>query len=151
MHVLTVETDAPHGRGTYSEWRPTGVAGIERIFQFEGPSSPRKRIFPNGGVELLVNLGAPYRAVVGAGPEQLRTAWLSGIQSGPVVIEQPAYQSVLGVRLHATGAYALLGRPMREVSDLAVELRDLVGAEADGLHERCYAAPSAEARFRLLA
>ncbi len=72
-------------------------------------------------------------------------------QSGPAVVEQPAHQSVLGVRLHATGAYALLGRPMREVSDLTVELRDLIGDEAGELHERCHEAPTVDARFRLLA
>jgi AraC-like DNA-binding protein len=152
MNVLTVETDTPHGRGTYSEWRPAHLAGVERIFHFEGPTAhPRKRIFPNGSVELLVNLGAPYRVVAGAGPEHLETVWLGGTQSGPLVVEQPAYQSVLGVRLHATGAYALFGRPMREVHDLTVHLTDLVGGEADELHARCHEAVSVDARFRVLA
>src|SRR5262249_42562082 len=44
--------------------------------------------------------------------------------------------------------YALLARPMREISELVVDLEDLVGRAASELVERCYDAASIEERLR---
>jgi len=150
MKILTRHNDSQLGGGTYCEWRPARLAGsVEVIWYFKGPtSSVRKRILPNGTVELLVNFGEPYRTIEGAGPELLVTAWLAGLQSGPIVGEQPLRQDVMGVRLLPAGAYALLARPMREISELVVDLEDLVGRAASELVERCYDAASIEERLR---
>jgi AraC-like DNA-binding protein len=99
-------------------------------------------------VEMLVNFGEPYRTISGAGPELLKKAWLAGLQSGPMVSEQPPRQDVMGVRLCPAGAHALMDRPMREISELIVDLEDLVGGAADELAERCYDAASIEERLR---
>src|SRR5215470_6926884 len=124
MKLSTIHNDTPLGPWIYSEWQPLYLAGlVEVIWYFKGPtSSTRKRILPNGMVEMLVNFGEPYRTISGAGPELLVTAWLSGLQSGPIVGEQPARQDVMGVRLLPAGAYALLARPMREITELVVDL-----------------------------
>lgn len=124
---------------------------VEVIWHSEGTSHGRERIFPNGTVELLVNLGEPFRLVEGRGEERFTTTWLSGLQSGPQVIEGPVRHRVLSVRLRPAGAYALLAMPLREVSGLMVDLRDLVGPAADELAERCRDAPSVEECFRLVA
>jgi AraC-like DNA-binding protein len=122
---------------------------VDVVWHFKGPtSSTRKRVLPNGMVEMLINFGAPYRTISGAGPELLKTAWLAGLQSGPMVGAQPPRQDVMGVRLCPAGAYALLGAPMREISELVVDLEDLVGRAADDLAERCYDAATVEERFR---
>src|SRR5262245_33664755 len=148
MHNYT-----PLGPWTYSEWRPHPLADmaglVEVIWYFKGPtSSARKRILPNGTVEMLVNFGEPYRTITGAGPELLKTAWLAGLQSGPMVSAQPPRQDVMGVRLCPAGAYALMDGPAREISELVVDLEDLVGRAANELAERCYDAASVEERFR---
>src|SRR5262245_33455880 len=150
MKISTLHNDTLLGSWTYSEWRPPHLAGlVEVIWYFKGPtSSTRKRVLPNGMVELLVNFGEPYRTISGAGPELLTTAWLGGLQLGPMVCEQPPRQDVMGVRLRPAGAYALLARPMREISELVVDLEDLVGRAADELAEQCYDAASVEEQLR---
>jgi AraC-like DNA-binding protein len=154
MKISTLHNDTSLGSWTYNEWRPHHLAGapsglVDVIWYFKGPtSSARKRILPNGMIEMLVNFGEPYRTIAGAGPESLTTAWLAGLQSGPVVCEQPPRQDVMGVRLRPAGAYALLNRSMRGISELVVDLEDLVGRAAGELAERCYDAASIEERLR---
>ncbi len=150
MKISILHNDTPFGPWTYSEWRPPHLARlVEVIWYFKGPtSSVRKRVLPNGMVEMLVNFGEPYRTISGAGPELLKKAWLAGLQSRPMVSAQPPRQDVMGVRLCPAGAYALLGRPVREISELVVDLEDLVGRAADELSERCHDAPSVEDRLR---
>src|SRR5215510_9240401 len=153
MNISTLYNYTPLGPWTYSEWRPHPLADmaglVEVIWYFKGPtSSARKRILPNGTVEMLVNFGEPYRTITGAGPELLKTAWLAGLQSGPMVSAQPPRQDVMGVRLCPAGAYALMEGPMREISELIVDLEDLVGRAARELAERCYDAASIEERLR---
>jgi AraC-like DNA-binding protein len=150
MKISSLHNATPLGHWTYSEWRPLHLAGlVEVVWYFKGPtSSARKRVLPNGMVEMLVNFGEPYRTISGAGPELLKTAWLSGLQSGPVVCEQPSRQDVMGVRLRPAGAYALLNGPMREISELVIDVEDLLGRAADELAERCYDAASIEERLR---
>jgi AraC-like DNA-binding protein len=64
------------------------------------------------------------------------------------VTKQPRSHHVLGIRLHPAGAYALFATPLRTITGLVVELRELVGPAADELVERCREAASPEARFR---
>jgi AraC-like DNA-binding protein len=108
-------------------------------------------VFPNGRVELLINFGAPYRLLDYRGADHCRIAWLGGPQAGPLMLYQPMRQDVMGVRLLPAGAYGLLSRPMRDVVGLSVDLADLVGPAAAELAERCDAAASVGARFRIVA
>jgi len=149
----TVRGVSTLGSWTYRIWRPRELQGlVDHLWAYDGPSSHRrKRVFPNGCVELILNFGEAYRLVEGAGVEMCRTAWLSGPQRGPILLEQPTYQHVIGVRLRPAGAHGVVGRPMRETTGLALNLSDLVGAEADELLERCEEARSIERRFRVVA
>src|SRR5262245_38525942 len=135
---------SPLGCWSYSVWRPPGLSGlVDHFWAYDGPSSHRrKRVFPNGRVELLLNFGDPYRLVQGAGAEVCRNAWLGGPQMGPIVLEQPAHQHVIGVRLRPAGAYAVVARPMRETTGLSLDLADLIGPEASELLEHCERATS---------
>src|SRR5262245_48244589 len=147
-----MHNDTPLGPWTYSEWRPHPLADlaglVEVIWYFKGTtSSARKRILPNGTVEMLVNFGEPYRTITGAGPELLKTAWLAGLQSGPMVGAQPPRQDVMGVRLCPAGAYALMEGQMREISEMVVDLKNLDGRSAAELAEGCYDADSREDRL----
>jgi AraC-like DNA-binding protein len=151
--IAAVAGDSPLGTWRYGEWRPPGPAGaVELLWEFEGPTtSVRKRIFPNGCLELILNLGDSYRLVSGAGPTRLGTGWLGGLLSAPVVVDQPVRQRVVGIRLRPGGAYAVLGRPLHELAGLHVDLGDLIGDDADRMLEACHAAGSTAARFRRLA
>jgi AraC-like DNA-binding protein len=153
MAIETVGGVSPLGRWSYSVWRPPRLGAlVDHVWAYDGPSSHRrKRVFPNGRVELILNFGEPYRLVEGAGAKVCRRTWISGPQVGPILLEQPAHQHVAGVRLHPAGALALVARPMRETTGLAVNLTDLVGPQADDLLERCEAADSVMSRFRVVA
>jgi hypothetical protein len=78
MKISTLHNETPLGSWTYSEWRPPHLAGtVEVIWYFKGPtSSERKRVLPNGMVEMLVNFGEPYRTISGAGPELMKSRWI---------------------------------------------------------------------------
>ena len=153
MRIETARGVFPTGSWTFSTWRPPHLAGVvDHLWAYSGPSSHRrKRVFPNGRVELLINFGDPYRLLDYRGVDHCRIAWLGGPQVGPLVVHQPLHQNVMGVRLLPAGAYGLLARPMRDVVGLSVDLADLVGPAAGELAERCDAAPSVAARFRIVA
>ena len=153
LGLETVRGVSPLGGWRYSVWRPPELHGlVDHLWAYDGPSSHRrKRVFPNGCVELLLNFGAPYRLVEGAGADVCRSAWVGGPQVGPIVLEQPAQQHLIGARLRPAGAYAVVARPMRETTGLSLDLADLIGPEASELLERCEETTSLESRFRVLA
>jgi methylphosphotriester-DNA--protein-cysteine methyltransferase len=149
VHIEAAHTDGALGRFVYHEWRPPLFAGlVERIWYSRGTAAlPRKRIFPNGTLELLVNLGEPMRLIAGTGADRFARGSLSGLQSGPIVIEMSASHETLGMRLRPAGAYALLALPLHALSDATVDLHDLVGRASAELIERCHGAATVEQRF----
>ncbi len=152
MRIETVRGVSPLGPWSYSSWRPPRLAAfVDHVWCFSGPTAHRrKRVLPNGRVDLLLNFAEPYRILHGSGAENCRVAWLGGPQVGPVLVQQPARQEVLGVRLRPAGAHGLLSRPMRDVTGLSVDLADLIGPAAGELAERCDAAVSVAARFQVV-
>ena len=132
----------------YREHRcPEHAEHVDFLWDFEGPTRhARKRILPNGKAELIVNLGERYRLLEGRGPE-LFGSTLSGLQTAPLVIEQPSWQRVLGVRLKPAGAYALTGAQLADACGLSVDAGDLFGPAATELVERCHEARGIEQRF----
>lgn len=150
--IVTTDIDSDLGCWTSSLWQPPHLARwIERFWYSAGTTAvSRERLLPNGLVELAICLAEPHKLIEGTGTETLRMC-LTGLQTGPMVIEHPGYHRVLGLRLHPAGAYALLSLPMREVSGLTVDLRDLVGPTATELAERCHDALSVERCFEIAA
>jgi AraC-like DNA-binding protein len=142
------------GRWTLTESRPRHLARfVESIWCFEGSlAHARERHFPNGLLELVVQLDDRFHFVNDRSRERCAPNCLAGLQTGPTIIEAPPGRScVLGVRLHPAGAYAVVGSPLHEVSGRVVDLDDLVGRSASRLAERCDDAGSAEARIRCAA
>jgi AraC-like DNA-binding protein len=152
VSVVTLRNEGPFGCWTSSHLRPAHLRGlVDDLWYSEGTTTiTGERIFPNGKVEVVLVLSEPYRLVEGAGP-RLLTSTVSGLQSRPLVIAGPSRHRVLGMRLRPRAAYAVLAWPMHELTDLTVDLRDLVGREAAVLAERCHDARSAEACLGLAA
>jgi AraC-like DNA-binding protein len=148
--VVRFEHDTPLGRFLYAEWRPAHLAVFVDVFWHARGSAtfPRKRLFPNGRIELLVNLGDPIRLVEGVGSPVLKSGWLSGMHAKPVVIECSGRVDTLGIRLKPAGAFALLARPLRDISGWTLDLADVVGRAAAELAERCFEAGTTDDRFR---
>src|SRR6185369_2860143 len=101
MRIESAHGVSQLGAWSYSTWRPSHLTGlVDHVWAFDGPSiHRRKRVFPNGRVELLLNFGDPYRVVEGGDTALRAAAWIGGPQAGPMVVEQPAQQHVLGIRL----------------------------------------------------
>jgi AraC-like DNA-binding protein len=152
VRVTTLHNDDALGRWIYHEWRPPLLAGlVDRFWYSSGTAAlPRKRIYPNGMVELIVTMGEPMRLVEGKGIDRFIAGTLSGLHSGPITLEMGTSQETLGLRLRPAGAYALLARPMGEISDLTLNLDALVGRVARELAERLRGAASVAERFRLV-
>ena len=148
--VVRFEHDNALGRFSYAEWRPPHLSPLVDLFWYaEGTAAfPRKRLFPNGRIELLVNLGDPIRLVEGVGSSVLKSGWLSGLHARPVVIDCPGRVRTLGVRLKPAGCLALVSRPLHEISGWTLDLADLVGGAAQELAERCFEADSTDDRLR---
>ena len=149
MQITRIAVESPRGAWIYHECRPAHLAGfVELVWHSTGEAfEPRDRHFPDPTLELLVNLGDPFRLVEPTGAETFRTTWLAGVQSGPVVTEQPRRHTVLGVRLRPAGAFAVLGIPLGEVAGVVVDLHDVVGRAADELVARCGNSTSIDERF----
>lgn len=147
--------DSPLGRWTTAQWTPGHLAGlVDSLWYFEGfVALPRERIFPDGRADLIVHLGPRYGQVEGSRVERYSTVCLSGILLRSNLIEAPPGEcAVLGVRLHPAGAYALLGRPLHDLSGITVDLADLAAPlDSAELAERCALASSPEGRLRAAA
>jgi AraC-like DNA-binding protein len=151
MRITTATNDDHRGHWSYREWRPGALERfVELIWESEGTTTEEfDRHFPHGRIELLLNLGGDRFDLVEPDGPGFKSTWLVGILMRPTVCTQPRRHRVLGIRLHPAGAYALFATPLREITGLVVELRDVVGASGDELVERCRAAESTEERFRM--
>jgi AraC-like DNA-binding protein len=143
--MLQVESLEPFA---YREHRSRELAEhVDFLWYFEGPTRDRrKRILPNAKAELIVSLGRRYRLVEGRGPEWFDGS-VSGLQTAPMVVEQPPFQRVLGVRLKPAGAYALTRGQLGATCGLSVDLDDMFKLDARELVERCHDARTIEQRF----
>jgi AraC-like DNA-binding protein len=146
------QQDTLLGRWTLARWTPRALGwAVEGAWYFEGSlTRSRERHFPRGTVELVVHLGPVYGRVHAERVEPFSSACLSGLLLGSEVIEAPPGPSaVLGVRLRPLGAYALLGRPLDELTDLTVDLADVMPGTVSELEDRCRAGGTPEERVRI--
>jgi len=158
MAVVLRRVDSELGCWTHAEWTPDEgdpLAGaIDRIWDFDGTlNSARERTFPNGMVELIVQLDEPHRAVheavTGA---HFPAVCVGGLMTTAGVVEAPPRRCrVLGVRLHPVGAFAVLAEPLHAIAEATVDLRDVLGRAASELGERCFDAPNGAARVGIAA
>ena len=154
MAIVAQGFDSNLGRWTHTEWRPSpgdplGWA-VERVWDFDGMAAhPQERAFPNGLLELIVQLDDRYLDVHPTGTTPTPAACVTGIFSGPIVVRAPRRPSrVLGVRLHPAGAWALLAHPLCDLADVTGDLEDLLGRTAAELAERCADAATGIERVR---
>ncbi|MDI2124601.1 AraC family transcriptional regulator [Yinghuangia seranimata] len=127
----------------------------ERAAYVGGPRSHYAvRLVPTGRVALIVNFGPPYTRFARLRDPQPRTrpigSLFSGLEDSPGVCEHPGDHDALRVELTPLGAYRLLAMPLSELSNSVVELRDVLGREADELAERLAATRDWTRRFDLL-
>ncbi len=105
-------------------------------------------MFPNGRLEIVVQFDQPHRPVVGGGWDgPFPSACTSGLQVAPFVIEgPPGRMRVLGLRLHPTAAFRLLGVPLGELTGGTFDVGDLLGRAGRALEVRLHCARDGAAR-----
>jgi AraC-like DNA-binding protein len=154
MPIVAQYFDSNLGRWTHSAWRPAPGHPLEwavdLVWDFDGMAAhPQERVFPNGHLELIVQLDDRYLDVTAAGAVPTPAACVTGIFSRPAVVQAPRRPCrVLGVRLRPAGAWALLAHPLYQLAELTADLGDLLGRAGDELAERCHDAGSGIERVR---
>ncbi|HUF35695.1 MAG TPA: AraC family transcriptional regulator [Gemmatimonadales bacterium] len=156
MTIVSQRFDSALGRWTHTGWRPRPGDpldwAVERIWDFDGmAAAPQERVFPNGRIELILQLDERYLDVTPTGVLPTPAACVTGIHSRASRVQAPRRACrVLGVRLHPAGAWTLLGHPLGELADLTADLGDLLGRGAAELAARCHDADSGTVRVRLV-
>jgi AraC-like DNA-binding protein len=113
-----------------------------------GPGG-RARVVPTGNATLMVNLrDDSFRPYVGA-DDSLGGAILAGPRSRAMVVEGGADAALLCVAFAPGAAGAFLPLPLSELTDRAVDLREVLGPAAAVLRERVAAEPTDAGRFRV--
>jgi AraC-like DNA-binding protein len=136
------------------EFRPYQLKGVvASIWHFAGSvPQARERHVADGFVQLVMPFEGPFDLVYRGNRQRCPITSFAGVQTGPTFVESAASRScVLGIRLYAAGAYALIGTPLNETTDRLIDLGDLVGSAAAEFADRCAMAPSGEARVRIAA
>jgi AraC-like DNA-binding protein len=154
MTIASQYIDTDLGRWVHTEWRPGPqdplAWAVERVWDFDGmAAAPQERVFPNGLVELIVQLDDRYHDVLDSGCVVTPVTCVTGVFSAPIVVQAPRRRCrVLGVRLHPAGAWVALRHPLAELADTTTDLEGVLGPAASELAERCHDAPSGIERVR---
>jgi AraC-like DNA-binding protein len=112
-----------------------------------------RREVPVREVTLILNLGPRYELRDPAEPlgtGARRGSFVAGLWDKPVMVGHGGEARGVEVRLTPLGARKLLGIPMGELTNEAVELEDVLGTGADELIERLADAGGPRERFALL-
>ncbi|WP_454345596.1 helix-turn-helix domain-containing protein [Streptomyces canus] len=137
-------------------WHP-GLRPYLRSYvgYWEAVATPYEaRLVPTGHATLLISLAEPFSQVrrlgVRDGGSGRIGSLVVGLEDRPAICTHPGGQEAIRVQFTPLGAYRLFGLPMGELTNLAVEVRDVLGPGADVLVERMAATPDWAARFDLL-
>ncbi len=116
----------------------------------------REHVIPDGTVELIIDLRDEPRRLYDrearARHRTFRASWVSGPQSGHIVIDVRAGASMIGAHFRPGGAGPILGLPAEAITDNVVELADLWsgGSASQELRERLLGARGPAAKFKIL-
>ncbi|RJQ82861.1 AraC family transcriptional regulator [Pseudonocardiaceae bacterium YIM PH 21723] len=109
-----------------------------------------RRLAALGSVLMLIELDSPHRGRVAGTPQPPDRSPVVGLTDRPLLFTQYGRERGLLAELTPLGARALLGLPLRLISNTAVCAADLLGTEAGRLSERLIEARTWADRFQLL-
>jgi AraC-like DNA-binding protein len=109
----------------------------------------RRRQAPTGVCAMILSLGPPIRLYGPAGPT-LPTSFLAGMHDAPVLTQFSGQQHGVQVDLSPLGVFALLGRPMSELTNHTPHLDELEVPALSSLPARLADLPTWPQRFALI-
>jgi AraC-like DNA-binding protein len=142
----------------FNSYRPSPPLShfVEMLWHYDGYQQPhdKERLLPDGSMELVINLREDMtrmydRRNIGQ-CQSLPGAIVVGAQSEFFVIDTAEQAAVIGVHFKPGGAFPFFNLPAGELRNEHVALETLWGRDARDLRERLLAAPTAEAKFRIL-
>ena len=146
----------PPGRHATSEVveaspRPDLRTYVDRYVGYrDAQGSVRRRELPSPTVTLIVSFGhALHITDPRTGGTTRRTSFAAGLHDHWVFTETMGQEGVQ-INLTPVGAYTILGVPMNELTNHAVELASILGTGADDLAFQLAELPTWEDRFHLL-
>lgn len=155
MSLISWREESELGSWTHLELRPTALSAlVESVWLFDGSLRRRELYYPTGTLDLLVQLdeSPSFRVVDGQPAATCPQSALAGLLVAPMIIETPAATSrLVGVRLRPAGAASLFDMPLHVLTGTAVDLHDLIGAEAGRLTARLHEARTDTDRLRVMA
>jgi AraC-like DNA-binding protein len=138
-----IASAAPHPRLTGQVLRYCGY--------MERTSTPMRRLeAPFGGIVLILSFGEPLRLWDAEGRDGTHVSFAAGLSDAPTFTEHSGSQHGIQLDLTPPAARALLGLPLRELTNRVVSFGDLIGPAEGELVERLPEAATWRARFALL-
>jgi len=128
---------------------------VENMWLVRGllPATQRQMLLPDGGLEVIFNLGEPQKLCERADVRQhkvFRGSWVSGLQPQPIVIEQGGQYHLLGIRFRPGGAFPLFRFSVAELTGRVIELEDIWGMDARRVRDQLGEARDDQARLSML-
>ena len=158
MNALAVTRhESAFGVWIQTQWAPGPDsplgAAIESIWHFDGTlGCARERVFPDGTLELIVQLDTPHRPGVDGPADRFPPVCVTGLRTTAEVVEAPPGRCrVLGVRLRPPAAFRLLRAALAELTSLTVDLHAVLGGAAAELSSRVHGARDGSTAVRAAA
>lgn len=117
----------------------------------EAPVDLRVDVFVDARADLVFNFGVPYvREVIGGASRELSASNLDAQRLEPIRIRQAGDVHIAGVRFQLGGLGAFAAVPLSGVTGATVPPAQVLGPSAGDLDAALRAAPTTDARARLL-
>lgn len=122
------------------------------LWYVEGRCTVSARLPPIIGVEIVFNLGDPYRLAGARGPAPSRfaTAWIEGLRDTWLDSEATGATALLGARLLPAGAYLLFGPALKDLGNQILQAETVMGSDLLAVRDQLGATPELATRFDLL-
>jgi len=126
---------------------------VEYVGWREFAATPiNRRELPTEVIPVIINFGAPIRIYAQANPRRWtdHTSFATGAYDSHVIVGSSGDSGGLQINFTILGARRFFGQPLKELTNLAVPLADLLGTPSNDLCERLRDAGSWGARFTMV-
>lgn len=149
MESLAIERhESVLGAWLQASWAPpagTELHGsVHHIWYFDGVLiARRQRVFPDGSIEIIVQLDEPHAPDGGAAAvERFPAVCLTGLRlTSEIVVAPPGRSRVLGLVISPPCAHVLTRASLASLTGITADLHDIIGRGAAELAERVREAP----------
>jgi AraC-like DNA-binding protein len=113
----------------------------------------REKIFPDGAIELIININSPQKLLGHDLPDKhtlFKRSWISGERKNFIVIETTPDYFGIGIRFRPGGAFPFLKFPLSEITDRVVEMEQIWGNLINTVRDQLSEAANPAAQFKIL-